>query len=335
LPSGGAEAAALHRQFIAAEISKLRDRAARLRCEREARAERAAAAAPLSGTVESGRRERHLAMNYRRAEVGAELARKLRNARLADEDLDGKASGSGRPAARCASEEKGELGQEINPAPLNSPPSPHSAQPPVSGTRSPGPGGGVFPLLLLLLVLLRLGIAIRDTGPAPHSDRGALVDVTPHALGAWGRSPQGKTPDAAPPVPGGASPAAGRLNPSHPGRRASLLHHHGRFVRRASLAAWGRRPHGKTRVTQPPAPAAAGASPAPGRVEAHRHRPGLRWASRRIAAFDPPCVCRNEPELGASRAACAESSSATVKASRIGLRPRDSPGLHGPPWGRD
>jgi hypothetical protein len=333
LPSSGAEAAALQRQFIAARISALRDRAARLRRERAARAERAAAAAPLSGSVESARRDRHLAMNYRRAELGSALARKLRKEWLADLEQNEKPSGSDRPAARGSSEENGERRQEIHPAPRDPPPSPLPVQPPVSGARGPGPDGGVLPLLALLLLLL-----LRGPGPAPHHDRDALLGATPLALGAWGRSPQGQTPEAQPPVPAtsGASPASGRLIPSHPRRRASLLNPHRQRVRRASQRAWGRSPQGKTPDVRPPQPATGRLERGAGRAaiprgEAHRHRPAHRWTSRRVAAFDPPSVCRNEPELGASRAACAESSSPILRASRIALRPRDSPGLRGPP----
>jgi hypothetical protein len=309
LTSSGAEAAALQRQFITARISTLRERAARLRRERAARAERAAAAAPLSGSVESARRDRHLAMNYRRAEVGSELARKLRKARLADEDQasNEETSGSDVPAVergsmpaeamtpqppRGARAENVESREEINPVPLNSPPAPLSAQPPVSGEpacpgspppgpdpgrpgpgparpaeRGPGPGGGVLPLVLLLVLRL-LGGPARDTLPAPHHDRVTLLQAAAQSQGAWGRSPQGKTPDVPPPRPAaaGASPATGRLIPSHPGRTASLRHRPGRRVRRASLGAWGRSPQGKTPAPRPSRPAAAGASPASGRL---------------------------------------------------------------------
>jgi hypothetical protein len=376
LSSSGAEAAALQRQLIAAEIEKLRDRAARLRREREARAERAAAAAPLSGTVESGRRERHLAMNYRRAEVGAALVRKLRKERRADEaEASGEeTSRSDLAAARCASDENGESREAIdlasvnsppshvsaqpprcaseeniesreaiNPAPLNSQPAPLLAQPPASD-RSGGRSGGVLPVLLFLLVPL-LGGPGREPALEPRRDRGALLAAAWEAPGAWGRSPQGQTPDAQPPQPvaAGASPAPGRIIPSHPGRRASLRHPHGRRMRRVALGARGRSAQGKTPQAPSLRPARVAASPAPGRLErrvgrvptrraeAHRHRSGLWWASRRGAAFAPPDVCRNEPEPGASREALTESGFAIVKASCAGLRPRDSPALRGPP----
>jgi hypothetical protein len=540
LTSSGAEAAALQRQFIAARISTLRDRAARLRRERAERAERAAAAAPLSGTVESARRDRHLAMNYRRAEVGSELARKLRKEQLADEEQasDEKTSGSRRPAARCARKENGELRQAINPAPrdpppaplpaqpprsaseengerqsprspLNSPPAPLPAQPPVphaqpqaeppavcgaggcpgsppdgqdagglglspgspaGGCAGPGPdragepscpehdrppaaepppatpatdrtdvadrpgglAGGVVPALLLLLLLPLSAGPGRARAPEPppvrtraltaaaqaagraadraavsppqgrrrvgrgptrrvearrqrHGVRWASSRVAAFdpsdvpgaaglgrslalpgralpsrdrvgegeapaepafpdawrlpALGAWGRSPQGQTPDAPPQQPAatGASPAPGRLIPSHPRQNES----HGK-----PLGAWGRSPQGQTPDAPPQQPAATGASPALGRlIPSHPgqraslrnpHGQGVRPASHGSDSSLIPHPsslrsCRIEPELGASRVAPGSSSSAIVKASGIGLRPRDSPGLRGPP----
>jgi hypothetical protein len=84
LPSNGAEAAQLLRAFIGKEIVKLRDRAARLRREREARVELAVSEAELPGTAEAARKDLDVAMVYRRAETGIELALKLRKQRLAD-----------------------------------------------------------------------------------------------------------------------------------------------------------------------------------------------------------------------------------------------------------
>jgi hypothetical protein len=229
-------------------------------------------------------------------------------------------------------------------SPLNAQRSAEAA-PPRDPERPGGLVGGVLPPLLLLL-LLPLGGPGRETALEPHRNRGALLDVVAPAPGAWGRRPQGKAPEARPPrpAPAGASPAPGRLSPSHPGRRASLRSPHRHRVRRPSLGAWDRRPRGQTPDARTSQPAAAGAAQGRlerrvGRVptrrdEAHRQRPGLRWASRRVAAFDPPYVCRYEPENGASRVVAGSSSFGIVKASRIGLRPRDSPGLRGPPQGR-
>jgi hypothetical protein len=115
-----------------------------------------------------------------------------------------------------------------------------------------------------------------------------------HPKGAWGRGPQGQTPDAQPqqPAHAGASPAPGRLIPSHPGQRACLRNPHGQGVRPAS--------HGSDSSLIP-------------------HPSSLR-------------SCRDEPESGATRVVSASSSLAIAQASRSGLRLRDSPGLRGPPW---
>jgi hypothetical protein len=335
LTTSGAEAAQLQRALIGKEIAKLRDRAARLRREREARVERAVSEAELPGTVEAVRKDRHVEMMYRRAERGIALARKLRKERLAEGDEP-----DDRGAEPVAVKRRPVPARTTTPQPPEPPAAP---APPVSGARGPGPTGGMLPLLLFLLLPV-----LRSPGLAPHADRGALLDMTPHALGAWGRSPHGQTPEALPPQapPPGASPAPGRLIPSHTGRKASRLDRSRHRVRRASAGARGRGPQGQTPDVPAQESAATGASPAPGRLvpshagqtvrprnpDGHGVRPASHGPDSSLIPHPSSLrSCRNGPELGASRVASRSSSLAIAAAARIGLRPRDSPGRRGPP----
>jgi hypothetical protein len=345
LPESSAAAAALLRELIGKQIARLRDRAERLRRERATRAALAVEAAGLPDTIAAGRRERHVATLYRRAERGVELALKLRKARLAEggdvRDEDSRPDmvvADGRPApARTTTPEPPRCAAQVNVEHQSDPSSgnahpPAGAAPPPASERPGGPSAGVLAILLFLLVPL-LGGPGREGAPGPHGARDVL-EAIPRAQGAWGRSPQGQTPDAPPP-----QPAAARRVGRGPTRRAEA-HRDRHRVRQASV---GLRPQGQTPNVPAPPSAAAGASPAPGRldgrvgrgpthrVEAHRRRPSLRWASSRSAGFDPPYVCRNDPELDASRVASRSSSCEIVKVSRTDLRPRDSPGLRGPP----
>jgi hypothetical protein len=113
---------------------------------------------------------------------------------------------------------------------------------------------------------------------------------------------------------------------------------------------WASR-HGATldpaRAHRPPRPTRPGASPARGRLDpGHPARPagvrafhgrGARWASLRgdssfgLQPSSFPGPCRIDPKIGASRGASEESSSGIEHGVSTGLRPRDSPGLRGPP----
>jgi hypothetical protein len=115
---------------------------------------------------------------------------------------------------------------------------------------------------------------------------------------------------------------------------------------------WASR-HGATfdppRAPRPPPPTRPGASPARGRLGPGHpartacvrafHARGAQWASLRGGSsfgLQPSCfpeLCRNDPKLGASRVAFGQSSFGIAPAARTGLRPRDSPGLRGPPSG--
>jgi hypothetical protein len=353
LTSSGAEAAALQRQFIAAQISTLRERAARLRREREARAERAAAAAPLSGSVESARRDRHLAMNYRRAEVGSELARKLRKEWLAEAEQNEKTSGSDRPAARGARAEnvqspdtrahwcgpiregeppgepdgrRGSAGaspsqepdtlsdvvyQESHRSPLNSPPAPHPAQPPVLGAQAQAEPGAVRGAGGCLGSPPD-GQASGGLGLSPGSPAADCAGPAPAPAEDPSR-PDHDHPPAAEPPP--APPAAPRTDvPEQPGGLGGGVVPALLLLLLLPLAAGP----GRARAPEPPpvrtraltaAAQAAGRaadraaeSPLQGRrrvgrgptrrIVAHRQRHGVRWASSRLAASDPSNVPR-------------------------------------------
>jgi hypothetical protein len=209
LPESSPAAAALMRELIGKEIAKLRDRAARLRRERAARAELAVTAAELPATVEAGRRERHVAMMYRRAERGIELALKVRKARLEEEAQQQRASqpvaaqdeGDGRaeqrraqPHPACghplpAGEGRGESGPARPSAPDTSPIQARCAPEENGGRgqdnnppRSAQPGQGessVFLVLVALLLLRLVGGPSRGIDSGPHLGRGALLQPAP------------------------------------------------------------------------------------------------------------------------------------------------------------
>jgi hypothetical protein len=364
LPATCAEAAELMRGFIARQMAELEARAARLRQQRAEDGKLQTKGASLDGSLTTARRERQVAMYYRRAETAEANARRLRKERLREDESGVSRSessdparsgvdGGERPEEQTAQEpprsEPPAAGGE-SPAEESGPPADSPAQeaPPAvadasgsAGTLAPerrnGLGGGILPALVLLLLVPLLGGPGREPAPQSQGSRAVALKV--------GTSAVGRT--AAPARQVGRGPID-RVEAHRTGRRSRWassrragIRPRGRMptVQRTSRGSrWASRrdaafpvrrgspdPAVCTTVRSPRA-ASAGirrpAVPAPAGSETHAER----------AAFSlPQLVCPNDPKLGASPEASGESSSRIEAAVKSGLRPRDSPGLRGPP----
>jgi hypothetical protein len=96
------------------------------------------------------------------------------------------------------------------------------------------------------------------------------------------------------------------------------------------LGGQGREPAPQLEGRRPSAPALATSAVGPTALPAVANRPARRVGRVAIDRVEPH-RCRNEPKLDASRAASRQSSFGIAPAVSTGLRPRDSPGLRGPP----
>jgi hypothetical protein len=311
LPKTAAEAAALQRDFISKEMAKLEARAAWLGKQRAEDAGFDAAEAPLETTVEGARRERQIASLFRRAERGVANARMLRDARRREEQSD--------DSSRESSGDKGSAGDDGASPEGAMTPEPLRAETPTPAAGGQSPAGT----------------------PEPPTDR--LAQEAPAAVAGASGSAGTAVPENRNGLGGGIVPALVLLLLlpllGGPGRETAPQPRGSRSI---ALAA------GTSAVGLTVAPARRVGRDSVDRFEAHRTGRGTRWASsrhvgirpalprwRRGAAFDRPyrprIVCRNDPKLGASRAASRESSFGIEHAVATGLRPRDSPGLRGPP----
>jgi hypothetical protein len=197
-----------------------------------------------------------------------------------------------------------------------------------------GLGGGILPALVLLLLVPLVGGPGRERALQPQGSRAiALAPVRrglpDPAVGATVRSL--RTAAAVGGRPAVLEPAGSetRAEPDRPVRRGSpdpAVDATARSPRTASAAS------ARPTVLRP-----AGSETRAERDRLATHRMGrrARWPHPGASGFQPPDCAKtarqNDPKLDASRVASRESSFGIAQAVSTGLRPRDSPGLRGPP----
>jgi hypothetical protein len=338
LPAACAEAAELMRGFIARQMAELDARAARLRRERAEDGRLATGGASLDGSPTTARRERQVAMYYRRAELANGNAERLRDKRLAEDESEASSSPAPAEAPTTAGPDQPQT-ENLQPAVDGS----HQAAPPAAPDESrtedsrptsdsvrPEPpaapdesgvaatvasdgrgglgAGPILPALVLLLLVPLLGGPRRETVPQARQVHGVAWAV--------GTSAVGRTDSAVV-----ASRRVGRVRPTSIHRGQAHVGRHGHR--------WASSRHVGVRPTRPRARAhGQGHGVLARRVNVVLHPLAFRLPKR---AWAHTLGCRFDPKLNASRVMAGESSFGPQKALRIGPRARNSPGLRGPP----
>jgi hypothetical protein len=218
-----------------------------------------------------------------------------------------------------------------------------------AGTAAPehrnGLGGGILPALVLLVLVPLLGGTRRERASQPQG-RGPSAP-------AVAMSSEGSTAPPAVanrPVRRVGRASIDRADP-HRQRRgsrwalrrsAALEPKHRSPVRRGSpdpaVGATVRSPRTASAAGGRPTvlgPAGSETRAERDRVATHRMGWGERWPRPGASGFEPPDCAKtarqNDPKLDASREPSGQSSFGLAPAVTMGLRPRDSPGLRGPP----